>query len=146
VTGDPGGALRGEQHLERRMQLPDSRMELYESRCSSHSPVVMVVSALLSRPGERCEFRTYLASDLAVAPRSRPGPGRSAVRVESPRTAEAITLLPLVKRLPRRIDRLTSALEHGRLSVNIRLFADNRDRTLITGLLLTVARDATRRP
>jgi ubiquinone biosynthesis protein len=36
--------------------------------------------------------------------------------------------------LPRRFDRVTSALEQGRLSLNVRLFADERDRRVVTGL------------
>jgi len=50
-------------------------------------------------------------------------------------TEELLTLLPVLRRLPRRIDRVTSALEQGRLSVNIRLFADERDRAVVTGML-----------
>ncbi|OLF09119.1 ubiquinone biosynthesis protein UbiB [Actinophytocola xinjiangensis] len=50
-------------------------------------------------------------------------------------TNELVAMLPVLRRLPRRIDRVTSALEHGRLSVNIRLFADERDRNVVTGLL-----------
>jgi ubiquinone biosynthesis protein len=61
-----------------------------------------------------------------------------------PKTAaeELIALVPVLRRLPRRFDRVTSALEQGRLSVNVRLFADERDRRVVTGLtyqvLLTV--------
>ncbi|GIF73956.1 ABC1 kinase family protein [Asanoa siamensis] len=55
---------------------------------------------------------------------------------------ELLDLLPVLRRLPRRIDRLGDALEHGRLRVNVRLFADEQDRRLVTGLvnraLLTV--------
>ena len=40
-------------------------------------------------------------------------------------------MLPLVRRLPHRVDRITGDLAEGRLSVNIRLFADRRDRTLL---------------
>jgi len=47
---------------------------------------------------------------------------------------ELIALLPVLRRLPRRFDRVTSALEQGRLSVNVRLFADERDRRVVTGL------------
>ena len=47
---------------------------------------------------------------------------------------ELIALLPVLRRLPRRIDRVTGALEQGRLSVNVRLLADERDRRMITGL------------
>lgn len=45
------------------------------------------------------------------------------------------SLLPILRRLPRRVDRLADALEHGRLSVQVRLFADTRDRQVATGLL-----------
>ncbi|MBB5077598.1 ABC1 kinase family protein [Nonomuraea endophytica] len=48
---------------------------------------------------------------------------------------EAAALLPMVRRLPRRIERIASAAEHGRFSVNVRLFADERDRRYLTGLL-----------
>jgi ubiquinone biosynthesis protein len=48
----------------------------------------------------------------------------------------------VLRRLPRRFDRVTSAIEQGRLSLNVRLFADERDRRVVTGLaqqfLLTV--------
>jgi ubiquinone biosynthesis protein len=47
---------------------------------------------------------------------------------------ELLTLLPVLRRLPRRLDRVTSAMEQGRLSVNVRLLADERDRRMITGL------------
>jgi ubiquinone biosynthesis protein len=53
----------------------------------------------------------------------------------------------VLRRLPRRVDRITGALEQGRLSVNVRLFADERDRRVITGLthlfLLTLLGAAT---
>jgi ubiquinone biosynthesis protein len=48
---------------------------------------------------------------------------------------ELITLLPMLRRIPRRVDRITDAVEHGRLSVNVRLLADNRDRHYVTGLV-----------
>jgi ubiquinone biosynthesis protein len=50
-------------------------------------------------------------------------------------TDELAALLPMVRRLPRRVERIVSAMEHGRLSVNVRLFADERDRRHLTGLL-----------
>ncbi|MGH3434332.1 MAG: ABC1 kinase family protein [Thermocrispum sp.] len=50
-------------------------------------------------------------------------------------TDELVTLLPVLRRLPRRIDRIGGALEEGRLSVNVRLFADERDRRVVTGLM-----------
>ena len=53
-----------------------------------------------------------------------------------PKTAadELLALLPVLRRLPRRLDRITGALEQGRLSLNVRLFADERDREVVTGL------------
>jgi ubiquinone biosynthesis protein len=48
---------------------------------------------------------------------------------------ELTTLLPMLRRLPRRLERIASAAEHGRLSVQVRLFADHRDRHHLTGLL-----------
>ncbi|HWM01224.1 MAG TPA: AarF/UbiB family protein [Actinophytocola sp.] len=50
-------------------------------------------------------------------------------------TEELLSLLPVLRRLPRRVDRVGAALEQGRLSVNIRLFADERDRAVLTGML-----------
>ncbi|GLY52723.1 AarF/UbiB family protein [Lentzea sp. NBRC 102530] len=48
---------------------------------------------------------------------------------------ELQAVLPMLRRLPRRVDRITGALEQGRLSLSMRLFADERDRSFITGLL-----------
>jgi ubiquinone biosynthesis protein len=48
---------------------------------------------------------------------------------------ELAAMLPVLRGLPRRLDRIGDALEHGRLRLNIRLFADDRDRRLVTGLL-----------
>ncbi|MGW2149560.1 ABC1 kinase family protein [Nonomuraea bangladeshensis] len=50
-------------------------------------------------------------------------------------TQELAALLPMLRRLPRRIERIASAAEHGRLAFNVRLLADERDRRYLTGLL-----------
>lgn len=55
--------------------------------------------------------------------------------LRSTATAEAAKLLPLIQRLPRRLERITSALEHGTLLAGVRLFADDRDRRIITRLV-----------
>jgi ubiquinone biosynthesis protein len=47
---------------------------------------------------------------------------------------ELAALLPVLRRLPRRFDRVSGAVEQGRLSLNVRLFADERDRRVVTGL------------
>ncbi|MBV9204253.1 MAG: AarF/ABC1/UbiB kinase family protein [Actinobacteria bacterium] len=44
-------------------------------------------------------------------------------------------LVPMLRRLPRRIDRLGGALEDGRLTVSVRLLADPSDRRYLTGLV-----------
>ncbi|MFC7587182.1 ABC1 kinase family protein [Nonomuraea antimicrobica] len=48
---------------------------------------------------------------------------------------EVAALLPMLRRLPRRVERIASAAEHGRFSMNVRLLADERDRRFVTGLL-----------
>ena len=40
----------------------------------------------------------------------------------------------MLRRLPRRLNRVTGAMEQGRFSLNVRLFADERDRQVVTGL------------
>lgn len=52
------------------------------------------------------------------------------------------TLLPLLRRIPRRIDRIPDTVEHGRLRAQVSLLGDAGDRRLVTDLvhqaLLTV--------
>ncbi len=72
------------------------------------------------------EARAY-AADHVAAQLSPTGAPKSAAD-------ELIALLPVLRRLPRRFDRITSAIEQGRLSLNVRLFADERDRQVVTGL------------
>ena len=45
------------------------------------------------------------------------------------------SLLPMLRRSPRRLDRLSASLEAGRLGVNVRLLGDEGDRRLLAGLL-----------
>ncbi|KUL22368.1 ABC1 kinase family protein [Actinoplanes awajinensis] len=54
-----------------------------------------------------------------------------------PRTLqeELITLLPMMRGLPRRLDRIGDTIENGRLRLNVRLFSDDQDRRLVTGLI-----------
>ena len=48
---------------------------------------------------------------------------------------EMASILPLVRRLPHRIDRLTETMADGRLNVNVRLLADSRDRILVRSFI-----------
>lgn len=56
-------------------------------------------------------------------------------RVRDEVAREVLGLLPMVRRLPRRIERIADAAEHGRFSLNVRLFSDERDRRHVTGML-----------
>jgi ubiquinone biosynthesis protein len=77
--------------------------------------------------------------DLVAEARSVAGSYAAAqLQVASPQQAvgeELTMLLPMLRRLPRRVERIASAAEHGRLSVHVRLFADERDRRQLTGML-----------
>lgn len=59
----------------------------------------------------------------------------------SPQTVRAtledqlVTLVPLLTRLPRRVDSISQSLERGRFSVNVRILADERDRRFVTGIV-----------
>jgi ubiquinone biosynthesis protein len=85
------------------------------------------------------EARDYAAAHVTgqLSPRA----------VQKTATDELMALLPVLRRLPRRADRITGAMEQGRFSVNVRLFADERDRRVVTDLthrfLLTLLGAAT---
>lgn len=55
--------------------------------------------------------------------------------VKEAASQELLALLPVLRKLPRRLERITGALERGRLGVNVRLFADERDRRVLRGFL-----------
>ena len=63
-----------------------------------------------------------------MAERTSPAGVRSQVE------AELLKLVPLLRRLPRRIGKITESLGEGRLSVNVRLLADGQDRQFLLGL------------
>jgi ubiquinone biosynthesis protein len=67
--------------------------------------------------------------------RARMGEALEPGRVRQSLEDELVALLPLLRRLPRRVDRIADTVEHGRLSVQVRLLADHRDRQVVTGLL-----------
>jgi ubiquinone biosynthesis protein len=50
-------------------------------------------------------------------------------------TDEALTLFPILRRLPRRLDHVIAALERGTLSMNTRSFADERDVNVLKHLV-----------
>ncbi|MGA8115923.1 MAG: AarF/UbiB family protein [Actinocatenispora sp.] len=73
---------------------------------------------------EAREFgRSYLTEQL------------STVSVRDLAVGELAALLPMLRRLPRRVDRIADALERGRLGVNVRLLSTDRERRQVTDLL-----------
>jgi ubiquinone biosynthesis protein len=50
-------------------------------------------------------------------------------------TDEMLGLLPVLRRLPRRFDRITTSLERGTLTTSVRLFADERDRQFVRSMV-----------
>jgi ubiquinone biosynthesis protein len=48
---------------------------------------------------------------------------------------QLVTLLPLLHRLPRRIGAITEGFERGRSVFSVRILADERDRTFVTGVV-----------
>jgi len=73
------------------------------------------------------EARTFAAA--YVGEQLRPGAIRKTLG------DELTSLLPMLRRLPRHIDRIASALEEGRLNVNVRPLANERDRQTINNWL-----------
>ena len=55
-------------------------------------------------------------------------------RLRTELTRQALTLLPTLARLPRRVDRLADALEQGTLTARVRVLADDGDRGFLTRL------------
>ncbi|MGW5869085.1 ABC1 kinase family protein [Streptomyces sp. NPDC055239] len=87
---------------------------------------------------------TRLSDGFDIVEASRAYAATQFARQLSPGTAgetardELVALLPVLRRLPRRLDRISGALEEGRLGVNVRLLADPRDQRVIGELLSRV--------
>ncbi|MEV6911858.1 AarF/UbiB family protein [Amycolatopsis sp. NPDC051071] len=106
-------------------------------RLSVPPPIAAVFRALATLEGTLAalapgfnivvESRAYAAEQV--------GAGLRPESLRSTATNELMALLPVLRRLPRRIDRIGNALEQGRLSVNVRLFSDERDRDVVTSLV-----------
>ncbi|MCT2585422.1 ABC1 kinase family protein [Actinophytocola gossypii] len=130
-------------HSEAHGQGPDIDMftDLFrivaEFRLAVPPPIAAVFRALATMEGTLA----LLSPGFDILGESRAFAGAligERMRPESLRgtaTEELLSILPVLRRLPRRIDRVGAALEQGRLSVNVRLFADERDRAVVTGML-----------
>jgi ubiquinone biosynthesis protein len=109
---------------------------------SSHGLAVPAeVAAVFRALGTLEGTLTELARDFDIVAEARKLAGGYAAARLTPEAlkreavSELAALVPLLRRLPRRMDRLVGALEGGKLSVNVRLFADRRDREVVTGLV-----------
>ena len=76
-----------------------------------------------------------LVAGARAAGRSRVTAALTPQRLRRSVEEELAAMLPMLRRLPRRVDRIADAVEHGRLDVNVRLLADSRDRRVVTGLV-----------
>jgi ubiquinone biosynthesis protein len=74
----------------------------------------------------------YLVAETRDLASSWLGQMLSPASLREAATDEALGLLPVLRRLPRRIDRLTTALEHGSLTARIRVLADESDRRFLS--------------
>jgi ubiquinone biosynthesis protein len=63
------------------------------------------------------------------------GIGSAATSLAYGAAQEFLSVLPMLRRLPRRAERISTALEEGRLSVRVRVLADERERRFISGLI-----------
>lgn len=82
-----------------------------------------------------------LAPEFDMAAESQELARRLAGRELVPKTLreaterELFALLPMLQRLPRRVDRIMAALSSGRFTTNLRLFTDPRDASFVTILV-----------
>lgn len=83
----------------------------------------------LVRPGYDILAGTRQVGQRRFAAQLRPE------QVKSTLQNELRYLVPLLRRLPRRVDRLADAVEHGRVRLQVSLLADTADRALVTALL-----------
>lgn len=106
-------------------------------RLSVPPPVAAVFRALATVEGTLAALDPgfdVVAESRAFAV-ERVGAGLRPDSLRRTATNELMALLPVLRRIPRRVDRIGAALEEGRLSVNVRLFSDERDRDVVTGLV-----------
>ncbi|MFG2846325.1 ABC1 kinase family protein [Kitasatospora sp. NPDC048296] len=67
-------------------------------------------------------------------PTGRGGPSGYASLAQSA-VQEFLAVLPMLRRLPRRAERISASLEEGRLGVRVRVLADERERRFVSGLI-----------
>jgi ubiquinone biosynthesis protein len=123
--------------------VPDVRMfaDLFRIVAEHGLAVPPEIAAVFRSLGTVEGTLTSLAPDFDLIAEARSfatGAFASQFRPEALRQTaadELTALLPMLRRLPRRLDRITAAVEKGQLSVNVRLLAHEADRRVVTGLL-----------
>ncbi|MFG3255803.1 ABC1 kinase family protein [Streptomyces sp. NPDC048172] len=80
-------------------------------------------------PGFNIVNESRAFADREITAQLRPESLREAAR------DELVSLMPLLRRIPRRVDRITADLERGAFTVNTRMFADPAGQRVLSGLL-----------
>ncbi|MFC9972973.1 ABC1 kinase family protein [Spirillospora sp. NPDC127200] len=104
-----------------------------EHRLAVHPEIAAVFRALATLEGTLT--RLDPAFDIVAEAREHAAARMGPQELKEAAAGELLAALPVLRRLPRRLDRVTHALERGELGVNVRLFADEDDRRLVTALL-----------
>jgi ubiquinone biosynthesis protein len=76
-----------------------------------------------------------MAAEAQAVARQLAGDQLAPESLRAAAAGELLTLLPMLRKLPRRADRISTALAQGRLTTNLRLFSDPRDILVISMLV-----------
>ncbi|MFB9903712.1 ABC1 kinase family protein [Allokutzneria oryzae] len=108
-----------------------------DHRLSIPPEVAAVFRALATVEGALAQLAPGfdLVAEARTFARGYVGERLEATSLKETVTQEVAAVLPMLRRLPRRVERIAGAVENGRLTVNVRLFADERDRSHVTALL-----------
>ena len=90
--------------------------------------------ALVALEGRPRAARPRVRRGRGVAPLRPRAHGRGPGALRETAADELAGLLPALRRLPHRVERIAGAVDDGRLTVNVRLLADRRDRRIVTTL------------
>lgn len=76
-----------------------------------------------------------LATETEAIAREMAGEAMAPSSLRESASRELLTLLPMLRRLPQRVDRITADLAGGRLTTNLRLFSDAKEASFVTALV-----------
>ncbi|WP_198165927.1 ABC1 kinase family protein [Agromyces laixinhei] len=126
----PGSALDSTIVADMTRLLSENRLAIPPELASAFRAVAVAEGTLrvLDPEFDLLAAASGLAEERVFAA-IRPGSLKEAV------VDEVGTMLPILRRIPHRFDQISGSLANGRLSVNVRLFADRRDRSLLRSLV-----------